>query len=254
MTERELAELQNYFDDIEAQFATLTERFASVAQAKGVIGPQGPAGEPGPRGEKGEPGPPGEPGPAGPPGPQGEVGTVGNVGPSGERGEPGPKGEPGPEGPAGPKGEPGMVGKAGDAGPRGERGPDGDRGEPGPVGPRGEKGEDGRDGRDGAAITESELKALREAHAAEIDSLVTERLGSLRLEGREWKMGDTVIGTVPVPVYRGVWKAGDYERGDLVTWGGSLWHCDAPTKAKPGDGDTNWTLAAKRGRDGKDAR
>jgi hypothetical protein len=38
----------------------------------------------------------------------------------------------------------------------------------------------------------------------------------------------------------------------MVTWAGSLWHCDKATKNKPGTDD--WTLAAKKGRDGKDAR
>lgn len=57
---------------------------------------------------------------------------------------------------------------------------------------------------------------------------------------------------LPVPIYRGVFKEGEsYERGDLVTWGGSLWHCDKGTSEKPNP--DSWTLAAKRGRDGKDA-
>jgi len=56
----------------------------------------------------------------------------------------------------------------------------------------------------------------------------------------------------PVMLYRGVWKDGDYERGDTVTRGGSLWHCDAQkTSSKPGEGD-DWTLCAKKGRDGRD--
>jgi hypothetical protein len=59
---------------------------------------------------------------------------------------------------------------------------------------------------------------------------------------------------LPIPIYRGVWQDGqDYERGDTVTWGGSLWHCDAEKSAKKPDGGTDWRLAAKRGRDGKDA-
>jgi hypothetical protein len=41
-------------------------------------------------------------------------------------------------------------------------------------------------------------------------------------------------------------------RGDVVTFGGSMWHCNAATEEKPGDGSAAWTLAAKRGRDGKD--
>ncbi len=59
---------------------------------------------------------------------------------------------------------------------------------------------------------------------------------------------------VPVMVYRGVFKSGDeYLPGDTVTWGGSLWHCDEQTQDKPGEtGAKGWTLAAKRGRDGRD--
>lgn len=58
---------------------------------------------------------------------------------------------------------------------------------------------------------------------------------------------------LPVMIYRGVFSPGDYVPGDTVTWGGSLWHCDEPTTDKPGEvGSKGWTLAAKRGRDGKD--
>ncbi|WP_436873712.1 phage gp6-like head-tail connector protein [Kosakonia sacchari] len=59
---------------------------------------------------------------------------------------------------------------------------------------------------------------------------------------------------VPVMLYRGVFKSGDeYLPGDTVTWGGSLWHCDEPTQDKPGEiASKGWTLAAKRGRDGRD--
>jgi hypothetical protein len=60
--------------------------------------------------------------------------------------------------------------------------------------------------------------------------------------------------TVPSAIHRGVYREGQrYERGDMATWGGSLWHCDEPTSDKP-DGGKGWTLAAKRGRDGKDAK
>lgn len=60
--------------------------------------------------------------------------------------------------------------------------------------------------------------------------------------------------STPVMVYRGVFKAGsDYQPGDTVTWGGSLWHCDDETSYKPGElNSKGWTLAAKRGRDGRD--
>ncbi len=59
--------------------------------------------------------------------------------------------------------------------------------------------------------------------------------------------------TFPVMIYRGVYREGEaYERGDTVTWGGSLWHCDKDTTGKPDSGD--WTLCAKRGRDGRDGK
>ncbi|WP_245248510.1 phage gp6-like head-tail connector protein [Yokenella regensburgei] len=59
---------------------------------------------------------------------------------------------------------------------------------------------------------------------------------------------------VPVMLYRGVFKSDqEYLPGDTVTWGGSLWHCDKQTQDKPGEtGSAGWTLAAKRGRDGRD--
>ncbi len=58
---------------------------------------------------------------------------------------------------------------------------------------------------------------------------------------------------LPALIYRNVWKEGEsYDRGDLVTWGGSMWHCDKDgTTSKPDGGD--WTLSVKRGRDGRDA-
>ena len=56
----------------------------------------------------------------------------------------------------------------------------------------------------------------------------------------------------PVPLYRDTYAAGKtYQSGDMVTWGGSLWHCDKPTAETPGGG--GWTLAVKKGRPGKDA-
>lgn len=54
--------------------------------------------------------------------------------------------------------------------------------------------------------------------------------------------------------YRGVFNEGQaYVRGDVVTSGGSMWHCDAArTTEKPGTGKS-WTLSVKRGADGRPA-
>ena len=59
--------------------------------------------------------------------------------------------------------------------------------------------------------------------------------------------------TMPVSIYRGVWKSGIYEQGDNVTWGGSQWHCEEATEDKPGEaGSKGWRLSVKCGRNGKD--
>lgn len=54
--------------------------------------------------------------------------------------------------------------------------------------------------------------------------------------------------------YEGTWEsAKEYAAGSFCTHGGSLWHANATCcGVRPGDG-AGWTLAAKRGRDGKDA-
>lgn len=52
--------------------------------------------------------------------------------------------------------------------------------------------------------------------------------------------------------YKGVWKPGHYSAGSFVTHGGSMFHADKATDFKPGEGG-GWTLAVKRGVDGKGA-
>jgi hypothetical protein len=57
--------------------------------------------------------------------------------------------------------------------------------------------------------------------------------------------------------YCGVWVEGKtYDTGDLATWGGSTWHCNATeTRSKPGDESKAWTMMVKAGRDvGRDTR
>lgn len=69
-----------------------------------------------------------------------------------------------------------------------------------------------------------------------------------------WARGDVKAERaikIPAMLYRGVYVVGKvYERGDVVTWGGSLWHANDETTTRPGDGAPAWTLAVKRGRDG----
>lgn len=134
----------------------------------------------------------------------------------------------------------------GEAGPIGPIGPQGEQGPPGIsiVGERGEKGLDGRDGRDGKDGIAS-LDDLR----AEVNKAV-EVAVSFAVE----KAVAEAFSLLPTLQYKGVFQDGtEYRAGDCVTFGGSLFHCNESTGAKPEDGKS-WTLAVKRGRDGKDAR
>jgi hypothetical protein len=59
--------------------------------------------------------------------------------------------------------------------------------------------------------------------------------------------------SLPHVIYRGIYRQGEtYQRGDSVTFGGSTWITNANTSGKPGEDSTDWRLAVKRGRDGKD--
>jgi hypothetical protein len=60
----------------------------------------------------------------------------------------------------------------------------------------------------------------------------------------------------PMPLYREIWKeAESYFRGDMVSRGGSCWYCKVPvTTSPPGEGNPDWVLATKRGRDGRDGK
>lgn len=247
----------------------------------GPEGPAGPPGERGPQGERGltgEQGPAGEPGPEGKPGeigPPGERGATGLVGPQGERGTPGKDGAPGIDGKDGSAGSRGERGLPGEPGPAGERGPEGPEGKPGRVGEKGAPGTDGRDGRDGRDGSEIEVVEdfdpekdyasgtwgtrdgglfVRKAGAwvcvldglsgvqTELVNERTVRVTSSFASGKE-----TVAEyKVPVMIYRAIWKAGEYETGDSVTWAGSMWVAVRDTDQKPGE-SRDWKLAVKRG-------
>lgn len=200
----------------------------------------------------------------------GRDGLDGKDGAAGEKGEPGKDGRDGvdgKDGAAGEKGEPGKDGRDGVDGKDGVAGEKGvgfadvmlDRGgelvvsftdgrhksvgvvvgRDGAAGAAGKDGEAGKDGRDGFGF---------EDLALEYDG---ERSIVLRFTRGE------LVKEFPLrfalPLYRDVYEEGaSYLKGDMVTWAGSLWHCNADTSDKPGMGNKNWRLAAKRGRDGKE--
>ncbi len=104
----------------------------------------------------------------------------------------------------------------------------GDDGAPGLDGKDGAPGLDGKDGAPGADVVIEDVVRLIQN---EVQKQVLAPLAE---------------------AYKGVWKPGSYNRGDAVTWNGSLFIANADTDKKPEDGDGGWKLAVKRGRDGKD--
>ena len=144
----------------------------------------------------------------------------------------------GPPGPAGKDGTNGVDGKPGERGADGANGKDG-------VGEKGERGADGINGKDGAPSVipgpkgdTGERGADGIATREELNTLIEERWGELQVR-------------TFADVYQGVYENGrTYERGQLVTWGGSLWLSEREAKTKPGE-SAEWKLVVKRGADGK---
>jgi hypothetical protein len=101
-------------------------------------------------------------------------------------------------------------------------------------------GEKGQDGRDGFSLDDFDMERGADGRTY----ILKFQRGEVSHE-YEW--------TLPTPAYCGVFKQGEeYAPGDFVTWGGSLWHCNERTTDKPDAGP--WTLACKKGRDGRDAK
>jgi integrin beta 3 len=115
----------------------------------------------------------------------------------------------------------------------------------------GERGADGRHGRDGVdgkhGVDGLGFDDIEVTHDGERGFIFTFVRGETR------KTFGAFI--VPAMIYRGVFADGtEYQRGDVVTWGGSMWHAKEVTSAKPGEAapaSRAWTLAVKAGRDGK---
>lgn len=167
----------------------------------------------------------------------GKDGRDGIDGKDGEPGEPGPAGIDGKDGADGVGLAGAMIGRGGDLvitltnGEVKSLGP--------VVGRDGKDGKDGERGADGQAWTAMDV-ARTGPRTVELSFEHGDQRNTFEME-------------FPVPVYRGVFTSDEeYVEGDMVTFGGSLWHANETTKDKPGEGSRAWTLAAKRGRDGKD--
>lgn len=112
----------------------------------------------------------------------------------------------------------------------------------------GEKGIDGKDGKDG-------LNGKDGQDGFGFDDMTMEYDGE-RTFTWKWTKGDRVEArsfNVPFVLDRGVYAPSHgYTKGDGVTTGGSWWIAQKETSSKPGEGNSDWRLAVKRGRDGKD--
>ena len=145
-----------------------------------------------------------------------------------EKGDKGDAGERGPEGPQGIPGRDGRDGTTGERGAPGDRGERGDKGDPGPMGPAGFGPDD----------FEMEIDA----------DMRTFRWRFVRGDVvKEWTI------KLPLVYDKGVYKPDQmYERGDAVTYGGSLWIAQRDTNEYPRGEESGWRLAVKKGRDGRD--
>lgn len=108
------------------------------------------------------------------------------------------------------------------------------------VGKDGAPGKDGKDGRDGFSLSD-------------FDADLHEDGRTVLLSFTQGETKHTIELGFPAMIYRGVYKdGGEYQKGDCVTWGGSIWHSEKDDNPdKPGDASESWKLAVKKGRDGK---
>lgn len=248
----------------------------------GADGQAGVHGADGGKGEKGDKGDTGEKGEQGMRGIPGDAGAAGHDGKDGMAGE---KGADGAQGLSGKDGRDGIDGKDGAQGVS-TKGVDG---APGIDGRDGRDGKDGSPGRDAlqidilpsldetrsyargtfASFRGGVVRAFRATDPigenletcgwAVILRGIDSELGEFADDGRTEKRitrytdGTTLERTVTRPnqIYRGIWKEGDYAKGDTVTRDGCLWHANKSTNAVPGSSE-DWQLSVKKGRDGRD--
>jgi len=231
-------------------------------------------GDPGKIGLSGPPGQRGVDGKDGAPGPEGQKGLDGALGPEGQKGDPGISGKdgaPGPEGQKGLDGAPGSQGQKGDPGISGKDGAPGRDAfevdilpaiDPARSYPRGTVAQFGgglvRSVRSTSPLSEDQSPVNSGwAHIVRGISLVqfeqeNDRSFKINLLYSDGTV-DMKAFTLPAMIHRGIWQEREYAHGDVVTLGGSQWHCERETKTRPGIGDA-WKLVVKKGADGKDGK
>jgi collagen type III alpha len=155
--------------------------------------------------------------------------------------------------------------------------PPAEKGEKGEIGPQGPPGRDGLDGKDGIGLAGGFID--RDGHLVLTTSTGTvERLANVigrdglsfdsftfdpdydgeRTFRLRWTGPNGAEQTrefrLPVVIYRGVWQEGaGFATGDAVSHGGSVWIAQKDNSSRPGQGNPDWKLACKHGRDGRSA-
>jgi hypothetical protein len=101
-------------------------------------------------------------------------------------------------------------------------------------------GKDGEPGKDGFDLKAFTAELLEDGRTIKL---------SFSQEGKSF---ETSL-SVPAMIYRDYYVEGrEYQKGDTVTFGGNLWHCNEDGNSdKPGQ-TKSWRLCAKKGRDGRD--
>jgi hypothetical protein len=97
------------------------------------------------------------------------------------------------------------------------------------------------------SAVETRIAALAMMRA---DTVVRGSPDALRLLG-DMEARIKALEARPQLSYRGIWREGEHEAGDLVTDKGALWHCWQATSTRPGTSSDCWQLCAKNGRDGR---
>lgn len=129
---------------------------------------------------------------------------------------------------------------------------------------------DGRDGKDAVVNIEEIITRVAELAIPRITAAIpTPKDGEKGDPGKDGERGDDGLNapeeirsiareevmTQQRDFYKGVFVDGnEYRTADAVTWDGSLWFAMRDTGLKPGNGNADWKMAVKKGRDGKDAK
>jgi hypothetical protein len=113
----------------------------------------------------------------------------------------------------------------------------------------------GKFGEDIADIVRDYVKREIARAIGRVDSQVEDQVANVERTLGDMKDRLGRIEKQPRLKYLGAWQQGShYTEAQLVTFAGSLWHCNSPTGTQPCASDQCWTMAARKGRDGKETQ